>query len=94
MQILYTEDNTTLLYLSPYAKVTIMGNDVVLSSRLFGTRITMPNLPSDKAIEFMRAITEGGFTDSQLSAYIQQLYPNMKDTGSLSDAMLQGGILE
>lgn len=92
--MLYTEDNATLLYLSPYAKISIMGSDVVLSSRLFGTRITMPNIPSNKASAFVQNITEGGFTDSELSTYIRQLYPSMKNTEPLSDALLQGGILE
>ena len=92
--MLYTEDNVTLLYFSPYAKISIMGSDVVLSSRLLGTRITMPNVPSDKAIEFVQTIIEGGFTDSELSTYIRQLYPSMKNTEPLSDALLQGGILE
>ena len=92
--MLYTEDNVMLLYLSPYAEISIRGRDVILSSRLLGTRITMPNIPFDKASDFMRVVTEGGFTDSELSAYIRQLYPNMKDIEKLSDALLQGGILE
>ena len=100
MIIRYNISNVSFLYLSPYANLKIMnGKDstivnIILSSRLYNSKIKMPCIKKENAEKFLDYLKKGRMVEQKLIEAIQELYPKMETPEFLLDALLQNGILE
>lgn len=65
----FTEENISLLFLSPYVEIQFHGDGVLLRSELFGTSIKL--VGERKMLEALIDLLENGATESGLRNFIQ-----------------------